>query len=89
MKDIFSSLLSDNIDLQDNVVKDNAKSEISSQSQRVFKSVFFFGWVTLWLVLVSGHLSEVRAVALFRLTVILLLEEQIFSLNIPVWFYFF
>ena len=52
MDGIFSSLLSDNIDLQDNVVKDNAKSDLSGQSQCVFKSVFP-GWVTTCLVLVT------------------------------------
>ena len=45
MNGIFSSLFSDNIDLQNNVVKDNAKSDFSGQSQGVFKSVFP-GWVT-------------------------------------------
>ena len=52
MNGIFSSLFSDNIDLQNNVVKDNAKSDFSGQSQCVFKSVFP-GWVTTWLVLVT------------------------------------
>ena len=71
MNGIFSSLFSGNIDLQNNVVKDTAKSDFSGQSQFVFKSVFP-GWVTTWLVLVS---CQVWTVALFRLTVILLLVE--------------
>ena len=40
------------MDLQNNVVKDNAKSDFSGQSQCVFNSVFP-GWVTTWLVLVQ------------------------------------
>ena len=57
MNDIFSSLLSDNIDLQDNVVKDNAKSDLSGQSQCDFKSVF--SWFGNYLVGI-GHMSSLN-----------------------------
>ena len=71
MNDIFSSLLSDNIDLQDNVVKDNAKSDLSGQSQCVFKSVF--SWFGNYLVGI-GHMSSLNRCSIC-LTVILLLVE--------------
>ena len=58
MNGIFSSLFSDNIDLQNNVVKDTAKSDFSGQSQCVFKSVFP-GWVTSYLVGI-GHMSSLN-----------------------------
>ena len=63
MDGIFSSLLSDNIDLQDNVVKDNAKSDLSGQSVCFQIS---FSWLGNYLFGI-GHMSS--------LTVIFLLVE--------------